>query len=399
MSDLCLLCIENFKGTGSPTFDSLHRNLAGITGKGPPPRSVVGYVHDESFRLDQIIRVFAMDWIYCPIPLSNRSCYEIRQCLELTIEVTSFPDRPLGSSSCLPCLKRTISHCEVCSFWCKLAVSTAELSLDWLLFSWREGEKSSNFTESTIKSVAVNVSNCRHPEGKSVNEPYPDDTAYVIATSGTTGLPKSVAVPNSSIIPNILFFQEQFKITSADTILICSPPTFDPLIIEMSLFLVGGAKDIIQMSPSDIYGQTLSTGIRNSTVVMCTPSLLTMIPRSKLSATISHLRILALGGEKFPSHILPLASPDTQLFDMYGVTEQSVWSILRDVRDEGTSLGLVVPGTEYRINESTGELELGGERRCSINGVNWEGWYRTGDRVENGRIVGRLGRDQMMITD
>ena len=61
----------------------------------------------------------------------------------------------------------------------------------------------------------------------------PPDTVYIIKTSGSTGQAKTVFVTNSSIVPNIRSISEEWKLTSSDCVLMSSPPTFDPHIIDV----------------------------------------------------------------------------------------------------------------------------------------------------------------------
>ncbi|KAL7981791.1 hypothetical protein Chor_000848 [Crotalus horridus] len=64
--------------------------------------------------------------------------------------------------------------------------------------------------------------------------------AYVLHTSGTTGLPKIVRVPHKCIVPNILHLREIFKITPDDVVFMASALTFDPSVIELFLTLARG---------------------------------------------------------------------------------------------------------------------------------------------------------------
>ncbi|KAG8134937.1 hypothetical protein E2320_008002 [Naja naja] len=78
--------------------------------------------------------------------------------------------------------------------------------------------------------------------------------AYVLHTSGTTGLPKIVKVPHKCIVPNILHLREVFKITPEDVVFMASPLTFDPSVIELFISLASGAcllilPTVIKMMP------------------------------------------------------------------------------------------------------------------------------------------------------
>uniref|UniRef100_A0A8C6EKH4 Beta-alanine-activating enzyme n=1 Tax=Microcebus murinus TaxID=30608 RepID=A0A8C6EKH4_MICMU len=162
--------------------------------------------------------------------------------------------------------------------------------------------------------------------------------AYVLHTSGTTGIPKIVRVPHECIIPNIQHFRILFDITQEDVLFLASPLTFDPSVVEIFLALSSGASLLIvptsvKMLPSKLAAVLFSC--HRVTVLQATPTLLRrfgvqLIKSTILSASTS-LRVLALGGEAFPS-LTVLKSwrgegNETQIFNVYGITEVSSWSL------------------------------------------------------------------------
>ena len=72
----------------------------------------------------------------------------------------------------------------------------------------------------------------------------PPDTVYIINTSGSTGQAKTVFVTNCSVVPNILSISQEWRITSSDCVLMSSPPTFDPHIIDMFVSFSQGKSDL-----------------------------------------------------------------------------------------------------------------------------------------------------------
>lgn len=61
--------------------------------------------------------------------------------------------------------------------------------------------------------------------------------AYAIATSGSTGIPKIIKVPHSSILPNITDLKRILDMTEHDKIAQLTSFTFDPCIVEIFLSL------------------------------------------------------------------------------------------------------------------------------------------------------------------
>ncbi|XP_023047992.1 beta-alanine-activating enzyme isoform X2 [Piliocolobus tephrosceles] len=221
--------------------------------------------------------------------------------------------------------------------------------------------------------------------------------AYVLHTSGTTGIPKIVRVPHECIVPNIQHFQVLFDITQEDILFLASPLTFDPSVVEIFLALSSGASLLIvptsiKLLPSKLASVLFSR--HRVTVLQATPTLLRrfgskLIKSNVLSATTS-LRVLALGGEAFPS-LTVLRSwrgegNKTQIFNVYGITEVSSWATIYRIPEKilnstlkcelPVQLGFPLLGTVvevrdtngFTIQEGSGQVFLGGRNRvCFLN--------------------------------
>ena len=151
----------------------------------------------------------------------------------------------------------------------------------------------------------------------------PEDIVYVIKTSGSTGVAKTVHVTNASVVPNILDMVSEFDVTPDDVILLSSPPTFDPHIIDMFLAVVSGATLLIrprrQLTTGDVSLDTV-------TILHCTPSLLLRL------ASAPRLRVLAVGGERCSAEarrrLTEHLEAGVRVYHMYGLTEMSVWQTM-----------------------------------------------------------------------
>uniref|UniRef100_A0A8C5UU92 Beta-alanine-activating enzyme n=1 Tax=Microcebus murinus TaxID=30608 RepID=A0A8C5UU92_MICMU len=216
--------------------------------------------------------------------------------------------------------------------------------------------------------------------------------AYVLHTSGTTGIPKIVRVPHECIIPNIQHFRILFDITQEDVLFLASPLTFDPSVVEIFLALSSGASLLIvptsvKMLPSKLAAVLFSC--HRVTVLQATPTLLRrfgvqLIKSTILSASTS-LRVLALGGEAFPS-LTVLKSwrgegNETQIFNVYGITEVSSWATFYRIPEKilnsdlkcemPVQLGFPLLGTVvevrdtngFTVQEGNGQVFLGGRNR------------------------------------
>ncbi|XP_006868111.1 PREDICTED: acyl-CoA synthetase family member 4 [Chrysochloris asiatica] len=216
--------------------------------------------------------------------------------------------------------------------------------------------------------------------------------AYILYTSGTTGTPKIVRVPHACIVPNIQHFRIIFKVTPEDVLFLASPLTFDPSVVEIFVALSSGASLLVvptsvKMLPSKLAAVLFSH--HRVTVLQATPTLLRrfgsqLIKSAVLSASTS-LRVLALGGEAFPSLTVLKTwreeGNETQIFNIYGITEVSSWATFYRIPERilnstlkcelpvplgSPLLGTVVEVRDsdgFPVQEGNGQLFLGGRNR------------------------------------
>ncbi|CAH6887826.1 Aasdh [Phodopus roborovskii] len=216
--------------------------------------------------------------------------------------------------------------------------------------------------------------------------------AYVLHTSGTTGTPKIVRVPHACILPNVQHFRLLFDITQEDVLFLASPLTFDPSVVEIFVSLSSGACLLIVPTSVKVLPSKLADVLfscHRVTVLQGTPTLLRRFGCELLKSTVlsehSSLRVLALGGEAFPSLTILKSwrgkGNKTRIFNIYGITEVSSWAMFYRIPDEilnspvkhesPVQLGSPLLGTvvEVRdtngspVHEGTGQVFLGGENR------------------------------------
>ncbi|XP_054584889.1 beta-alanine-activating enzyme [Eptesicus fuscus] len=251
--------------------------------------------------------------------------------------------------------------------------------------------------EKVVNSTSSEKSNEEKPE-EHMDVRLKHCLAYVLHTSGTTGIPKIVRVPHACIVPNIQHFRVLFEITQEDVLFLASPLTFDPSVVEIFVALSSGASLLIvptsvKVLPSQLAAVLFSR--HRVTVLQATPTLLRrfgsqLIKSTVLSASTS-LRVLALGGEAFPSLTVLKGWREvgnrTQIFNVYGITEVSSWATFYRIPEEilnstlkcelPVQLGFPLLGTVvevrdasgFRIEEGNGQVFLGGRNRvCFLDG-------------------------------
>nr|XP_014713302.2 beta-alanine-activating enzyme isoform X2 [Equus asinus] len=257
----------------------------------------------------------------------------------------------------------TVEHNDIVLF--RLHWKNVEVSL--MLNERKEKYEKEKMTNSTSSENSNEEKSEEHMDAK-----LKHCLAYVLHTSGTTGKPKIVRVPHACIVPNIQHFRVLFEITQDDVLFLASPLTFDPSVVEIFVALSSGASLLIV-----------------PTSVKATPTLLrrfgSQLIKSTVLSTSTSLRVLALGGEAFPS-LTVLKSwrgvgNKTQIFNIYGITEVSSWATFYRIPEKTLNstlkcelpvqLGFPLLGTVvevrdtdgFAIQEGDGQVFLGGRNR------------------------------------
>uniref|UniRef100_H2ZXZ7 Beta-alanine-activating enzyme n=1 Tax=Latimeria chalumnae TaxID=7897 RepID=H2ZXZ7_LATCH len=291
------------------------------------------------------------------------------------------------------------------------AFSVQKLNVTLFKVKWKEtdaellptpmgGEAGNGSDKGDLEKLRVKNLDC---SDGSVSTEYmdrrqPECLAYVLHTSGTTGLPKIVRVPHKCIVPNIQHLRRSiFEITPDDILFLASPLTFDPSVVEMFLALTTGASLLIVAPVVKMIPQKLADVLFNRhrvSVLQATPTLIRRFGAQLLRSTVlsarTSLRVLALGGEAFPSlHALRSwmeTGNTTRIFNLYGITEVSSWATCYRIPEsllESTSelefnipLGFPLMGTTVEIrdvnhcvtDQGEGQVFIGGrERVCFLD--------------------------------
>ncbi|CAF1403891.1 unnamed protein product [Adineta ricciae] len=157
---------------------------------------------------------------------------------------------------------------------------------------------------------------------------YPD-IAYVVASSGSTGIPKLIYVSHQCILPNLIQLRSVFDVTKDDCLFRSTPLTFDPSFIDIFLAVHSGAclctfSADIRRNPkmiSSVFDQS------QCTIAQMTPSFFRQIAPH---CNILQLKTLVLGGEPFSfrenSIIHQMVQLNKRVINIYGLTEMSCWA-------------------------------------------------------------------------
>ncbi|MFF2148213.1 amino acid adenylation domain-containing protein [Kitasatospora sp. NPDC058190] len=177
--------------------------------------------------------------------------------------------------------------------------------------------------------------------GTSTTGPAPEDLAYLMYTSGSTGLPKGVAVPHGCVA-NLLHSMVSAEpgLGPDDTLLAVTSITFDISVLELFAPLLAGGRVVVAPRESVRDAEALGALLESSgaTAMQATPSLW----RGLLDGGwpgLPGLRALC-GGEALDGELADrLLARCAELWNLYGPTETTIWS----------TVGQVVPGEPVTV--------------------------------------------------
>ncbi|TCP59053.1 amino acid adenylation domain-containing protein [Tumebacillus sp. BK434] len=224
----------------------------------------------------------------------------------------------------------------------------------------------------------------------------PEHLAYIIYTSGSTGQPKGVMVEHRNAAHLFTGMDQAVGCTEEDTILGLNSFGFDICVIELLWSLVCGVK-VILLSEQEVRETVFSVNefsLRNQmlrhnvTMLLCTPSLMSMIIASDDGlAALSSLQKIMLGAEVLHPALAHQLSRQTnaRVFNLYGPTETTVCAAYYEVN--GTELGSIPIGrplvnyTHYVLDAHLQPVPVGVPGELHIGGA--------------GVTRGYLGRDEL----
>ncbi|MEV0189675.1 condensation domain-containing protein [Kitasatospora purpeofusca] len=177
-----------------------------------------------------------------------------------------------------------------------------------------------------------------------------EGAAYVIHTSGSTGVPKPVLVGRTALARYLTAVTARYGLGPADRVLLFARPSFDVALEEVLPSLVAGAALVLPQREVPTGPELVAVLAARGVTVANLPTSYALAVREDLREALADgrwaPRLLVLGGERLPARALRGLTGGTgvTVLNAYGVTEATVTSTVHEITEADLAPAAPVAG-------------------------------------------------------
>lgn len=258
---------------------------------------------------------------------------------------------------------------------------------------------------------------------------YVNETAYILYTSGSTGMPKGVEITRDALLNFIEGVSEIIDFSPRKRIVCLTTVSFDIFFLESLMAQHKGLTVVLANENEQCNPKLMAKLIQENKIdmIQLTPSRMQLLLNyDKSLSCLRNVKEIMIGGESFPLSLLKTLQENTtaKIYNMYGPTETTIWSTISDLTNKDqVDIGQPIKNTKIYIvdenlyilpNGQAGEICIAGKGLAKgyvgQNDLNAEKFinlpqrptikvYRTGDLgryLENGDLM-YLGRTDNQV--
>lgn len=187
----------------------------------------------------------------------------------------------------------------------------------------------------------------------------PGNAAYAMYTSGTSGVPKAVIVPQRGVSNLIEFSRDQFDITPEDRILQFYKLSFDAAVFEIVMALSTGAS-LHLIKEEDILNKgrfEAQLERKSITILVQPPVYLNLLDPDRINT----LRVLITGGTEPSIEMVYKWKDKLRYYNAYGPTEGTVcataWDSAEELTGSSVPIGKPIRNTRVSILSRDNQLQ------------------------------------------